>query len=42
MAKKEDDTLSLLVEDLNEEIVRQLPEWFRVLRKAYKDRVPLI
>jgi len=28
----------ILLEDIDEEILEKMPEWFRVLRRAYKKR----
>lgn len=31
--------LEILEEEIDEEILERMPEWFRVLRKAYEERL---
>lgn len=31
-----DDELSILKEDIDEEVLSRMPEWFRILRENYK------
>lgn len=33
------DLAKILEEDIDEEVLSQLPEWFRILRTEYKKRV---
>lgn len=33
-----EDLRNILVEDIDEEILERMPEWFKVLRKAYAKR----
>jgi hypothetical protein len=32
------DLISVLIEEIDEEILSKMPAWFKVLRKAYQDR----
>ena len=33
--KKKDDVTTILVEDIDEEILKRMPEWFKILRRVY-------
>jgi DNA replicative helicase MCM subunit Mcm2 (Cdc46/Mcm family) len=35
---KRNDLISVLVEDMDEEILKELPEWFKVLREKCNSR----
>jgi len=33
------EMLRVLLEEINEEILERMPEWFRVLRDAYEEKL---
>lgn len=33
------DLTSVLTEEMDEEILKRMPEWFKVLRKAYEEKL---
>jgi hypothetical protein len=33
---------SILTEDIDEEILAKMPEWFRRLREAYKEKIRIL
>jgi len=34
-----DDLISVLTEEIEEEILERMPEWFKVLREAYEEKL---
>jgi hypothetical protein len=36
---KRDDVLTIFETDLDKEMLERMPEWFRILRSAYRDRI---
>jgi len=36
---EEDNPTRIVVEDIDEEILSKMPDWFKILREAYKNRV---
>ena len=36
MNKKQNDYKAILIEEIDEEILEQMPKWFQRLRKAYQ------
>jgi hypothetical protein len=36
--KVDKDAINVLTEDIEEEVLEQMPEWFRTLRDGYKKR----
>jgi len=35
----EDDLARILVEDIDEEILSKMPDWFKILREAYEEYI---
>ena len=35
----EDDLARILVESIDEEILSKMPDWFKILREAYEEKV---
>lgn len=33
-----EDVIDILIEDMDEEILARMPEWFRILRRTYEKR----
>lgn len=33
------DAATVLLEDIDEEVLEQMPEWFRILKKAYRKHI---
>lgn len=31
------ELIKILVEDIDEKVLEKMPEWFKILRKAYED-----
>jgi hypothetical protein len=36
--KHDKDAISVLLEDIEEEVLERMPEWFRVLKDGYEKR----
>jgi len=36
---KRDSEFDILVQDLDEEVLRRMPEWFHILRTAYRNKI---
>lgn len=37
MKSKQDDVVGILAEDIDDEILERMPEWFRILKKASEE-----